>query len=54
MAISPICVMQPRNTMPCFSASHFLATAPAATMGAVSRAEERPPPRGSRMPYFFQ
>ena len=30
------------------------ATAPAATIGAVSRADERPPPRGSRMPYFFQ
>jgi len=30
------------------------ATAPAATRIAVSRAEERPPPRGSRMPYFCQ
>ena len=27
-------------------------TAPAATMGAVRRAEDRPPPRGSRRPYF--
>ena len=26
----------------------------AATMGAVSRADERPPPRGSRMPYFWK
>ena len=52
--MSPICVMQPRNTVPYFSTSHFLATAPAATIGAVSRADERPPPRGSRMPYFFQ
>ena len=51
---TPICVMQPRNTMPYFCASHFLATAPAATVGAVRRAEERPPPRGSRMPYFCQ
>jgi hypothetical protein len=34
--------------------SHFLATAPAATMGAVRRADERPPPRGSRRPYFVQ
>jgi hypothetical protein len=50
MGHSPICVMQPRNTVPYFSNSHFLATAPAATMGAVSRALERPPPRGSRMP----
>ena len=54
IAMSPICAMQPRNTVPYFSSSHFLATAPAATIGAVSRAEERPPPRGSRMPYFFQ
>ena len=49
---TPICCMQPRNTMPCCRASHFFATAPAATMGAVSRADERPPPRGSRRPYF--
>ena len=54
ITMSPICVMQPRNTVPYFSASHFLATAPAATIGAVRRADERPPPRGSRMPYFFQ
>ena len=27
-------------------------TAPAATAGAVNRAEDRPPPRGSRMPYL--
>jgi hypothetical protein len=39
-------------TMPYFSLSHFLAMAPAPTMGAVSRADERPPPRGSRKPYF--
>jgi len=49
---TPICCMQPRNSVPCCSRSHFLATAPAATMGAVRRAEERPPPRGSRRPYF--
>ena len=36
------------------SRSHFLATAPAATIGAVSRADERPPPRGSRRPYLRQ
>ena len=31
----------------------FIATAPPATRIAVSRAEERPPPRGSRSPYFL-
>ena len=31
-----------------------MATAPAATVGAVKRAEERPPPRGSRMPNFWK
>ena len=35
-------------------ASHFLAMAPAATVGAVSRADERPPPRGSRTPNLRQ
>ncbi len=54
MAMSPICVIQPTKRVPCFCASHFFATAPAATVGAVSRAEARPPPRGSRRPYFCQ
>ena len=36
-----------------FSSSHFLATAPAATVGAVRRAELLPPPRGSRIPNFL-
>ena len=49
---TPICAMQPRNCVPYFSSNHFLATAPAATIGAVSRADERPPPRGSRRPYL--
>ena len=52
-AISPIWVMQPRNSVPNFSRSHLRATAPAATVGAVSLADERPPPRGSRTPYFW-
>ena len=43
--ISPIWVRQPRISMPNFSARYFLAIAPAATRIAVSRAEERPPPR---------
>ena len=34
----------------CFSAN--LASAPATTREIVSRADERPPPRWSRMPYF--
>jgi hypothetical protein len=54
MASSPTCVMQPRNVVPYFSRSHLRATAPAATVGAVSRADERPPPRGSRMPNLRQ
>ena len=54
MIFSPIWVMWPRMTMPNCSASHFLAIAPAATRTAVSRADERPPPRGSRMPYLCQ
>jgi hypothetical protein len=33
-------------------ASHLRAIAPAATRTAVSRADERPPPRWSRKPYF--
>ena len=50
--ISPICAMCPRTRTPWRSASHFFATTAAATRMVVSRAEERPPPRGSRMPYF--
>ncbi len=42
----------PWKRVPNFSRNHCLATAPAAAAGAVRRAEERPPPRGSRMPYF--
>src|SRR3990167_8401728 len=38
-ATSPTCVMQAWNVVPYFSFSHFLATAPAATVGAVRRAE---------------
>src|SRR5256885_16658703 len=34
------------------SRSHFFAIAPAATRTSVSRADARPPPRASRMPYF--
>ncbi|MNY21290.1 hypothetical protein D3C86_1548240 [compost metagenome] len=43
--MSPIWVRQPRITMPNFCARYFFAIAPAATRMAVSRAEERPPPR---------
>ena len=43
--MSPIWVRQPRISIPNFSARYFLAIAPAATRMAVSRAEERPPPR---------
>ena len=33
--------------------SIFFATAPAATLPMVSRAEDRPPPATARMPYFM-
>ena len=45
---------QARTVTPKRSRSHFLAMTPAATRIVVSRAELRPPPRGSRMPYFCQ
>ena len=51
---SPICATCARTRIEKFSASHFLATTPAATRIVVSRAELRPPPRGSRTPYFCQ
>ena len=54
MAMSPICCMQPRKTVPYCCASHFLATAPAATIGAVRRAEARPPPRGIAQAVLLQ
>ena len=44
----------PRTRMPIFCSSHFFAITAAATRMVVSRAEERPPPRGSRMPYLCQ
>ena len=54
MSMSPSALMPPRKPMPCCSASHLRATAPAPTMGAVRRAELRPPPRGSRRPYLWK
>ena len=45
IVFEPISARQPRTTTPNFSCSHFRAIAPAATVGAVRRAEERPPPR---------
>ena len=54
MASSPSCDMCPVKLTPWCSRSHFLATAPAPTIGAVRRAELRPPPRGSRRPYLCQ
>ena len=50
---SPSCDNQPRTAIP-RDASHFFAITPAATRIVVSRALLRPPPRGSRMPYFCQ
>jgi len=50
MAISPIWTRAPRMVTP---GSTLAAMAPAATRIAVSRAEERPPPRWSRMPYLM-
>jgi len=52
ISIGPSAPMQARMTMPWRSFSHFFAIAPAATRTAVSRADERPPPRWSRRPYF--
>lgn len=45
MVFSPTCVTQQTISVPKRSRSHFLATAPAATRAAVSRAELLPPPR---------
>ena len=45
----PICTSAPRTVMP---GKILRAMAPAATRIAVSRAEERPPPRKSRRPYL--
>src|SRR3990167_2498687 len=52
--MSAICETWPRMAMPWRSASHLRAITAAATRMVVSRAELRPPPRGSRMPYFCQ
>ena len=52
IAIVPICVMWPAKVTPTCSRSHLRAIAAAPTAGAVSRAEARPPPRGSRRPYL--
>ena len=52
IAMSPSCVMWPMKVVPYFSPSHLRATAPAPTIGAVRRADARPPPRGSRTPYL--
>ena len=54
ISISPRWVMWPEKVVPNFSRSHLRATAPAATIGAVRRADERSPPRGSRKPYLRQ
>ena len=45
MIFSPICVTQQIISVSNCSFNHFLAIAPAATRAAVSRADERPPPR---------
>ena len=47
----PSCASAPRMRTP--GPSTRRATAPAATRVAVSRADDRPPPRGSRSPYFI-
>ena len=52
--IRPDPARQAAHAHPCCSASHFLAITAAATRMVVSRAELRPPPRGSRMPYLCQ
>ena len=49
--IPPISNVQERTEIPC-AASSARAMAPPATRAAVSRAEERPPPRKSRTPYL--
>ena len=53
-AMSPSWLMQPMNSVPYCCLSHSLAIAAAPTTGAVRRADERPPPRGSRTPYLCQ
>ena len=52
MTISPICDRWATKRVPCCCFSHFRAIAAAATVGAVRRADARPPPRGSRKPYL--
>ena len=52
-SIGPSWERCPRTRVPKRSASTRLAIAPPATRIAVSRAEERPPPRWSRRPYFI-
>ena len=49
IAFVPMATSAPRTTMP---GTTLRASAPAATRAAVSRADERPPPRWSRTPYF--
>ena len=51
IAMSPIALRWPKKLVPQCSRSHFFAIAAAPTAGAVSRADARPPPRGSRRPY---
>lgn len=49
--MGPTCEVYAVMRMPsCFKAN--LAKAPATTREMVSRADERPPPRWSRIPYF--
>ena len=58
LSMVPICFTaaeqpDPPKAQPLALVEQF-ATAPAATVGAVSRADARPPPRGSRRPYLRQ
>ena len=51
----PTSVMYPTiERFGAYSLRTWMATAPAATLDAVSRAEERPPPLKSRIPYFAE
>ena len=52
MRMSPTLSTHAMMRAPQACLSTVLATAPAATRAAVSRAEERPPPSTARMPYF--
>ena len=49
---APTCATHARTVTPCRPASQRFAITPAATRIVVSRAELRPPPRGSRTPYL--